>query len=383
MARILVVFGTRPEAIKLSPVIHALRRRGLTAGICVTGQHRELLDQALDGIRPDIDLKLMVPGQSIATLASRMLDALDRTMAADQPDRVIVQGDTVTALAAAQAAFLRGIPVAHVEAGLRTGDLTQPWPEEGIRRAIAAWSDLHFAPTRRAADALLSEGVPVSRIHITGNTIVDAIRAEQARAGPPSAEVEALGEQIGSRRLILVTCHRRENVGGGVAGVAAALRTLAERSDALVVVLAHPNPMISGPLREMLSGADNVALVEPLPFRPFLELLDRAHFVLTDSGGVQEEAPLIGTPVLIARAVTERMESVEAGTAKLVGTDPGRIVAEASRLLDDSLHHARMARIHSPYGDGRAADRIADTLAAAETARDQPRPSARSSRARP
>lgn len=360
----LVVLGTRPEAIKLAPVVRAMRRRGLALRLCVTAQHRSLLDHALgDDLRPDIDLDLMSHGQSPAALVASMAAALDRVLGAERPDRVVVQGDTATALAAAQSAFLRNIPVAHVEAGLRTGDLDQPWPEEGIRRAITCWSDLHFAPTLSAVAALKGEGVHESSIHMVGNTVVDAVQAQVRRGGLLCPQIRGLLDQAGDRRVMLVTCHRRENLGAGLQRIAEAVRQLAVRPDIFIIIPAHPNPKVRDPLSASFQGLGNVALIEPLPFGPFLQLLKAVHLTLSDSGGVQEEAPLLGSPVLVARNVTERMEGVEAGTAILVGTCPDRIVRETERLLDDTLHHARMSRVHSPYGDGRAAERIAAIIA--------------------
>ncbi len=365
MSGIWVVFGTRPEAIKLVPVIEALRRHGMPTRICVTAQHRDLLDQVLtgSGIRPDIDLDLMEPGQSLGALVGRMVGSLERLFTAERPHRVIVQGDTATAFASAQAAFLTDAPLAHVEAGLRTGDLGQPWPEEGFRRAIATWADLHFAPTSGAADALHAEGVPDRIIHITGNTIVDAFDAERRRGAPHCETVRSLIERAGRRRLVLVTCHRRESIGAGLTAITRALLELAQRPDVFLVVPVHPNPEVRAPITQALDSADGIALMPPLPFSPFLQLLRAAHFTITDSGGVQEEAPLVGTPVLIARDRTERVEGVSQGTAMLVGTDQARIVRESVRLLDEPLHHARMARVHRPYGDGHAADRIAAIIA--------------------
>ncbi|GAO39033.1 UDP-N-acetylglucosamine 2-epimerase [Sphingomonas changbaiensis NBRC 104936] len=366
MAGILVVFGTRPEAIKLAPVVAALRSRGIPTRICVTAQHRELLDRALgSGLTPDIDLNLMRPGQSLAVLTGRMVAALDRVFAAEQPERVIVQGDTATALAAAQAAYFRAIPIAHVEAGLRTGDLDAPHPEEGNRRMIGAVADMHFAPTAAAAAALRNEGIAAERIHLTGNTVVDALHAVRARlrrapvlAGP----ARDLLDRCAGRRLILVTCHRRESF-GAAPEIAAAIRALATRPDVLVALPLHPNPAIRHPLENALRDTPNVALLDPLDFAPFVSLLSAAYLVLTDSGGVQEEAPVLGTPVLVMRDVTERPEGVAAGTARLVGTRAQRIVSEACLLLDNPAAHARMARAHSPYGDGRAADRIVEIIA--------------------
>jgi UDP-N-acetylglucosamine 2-epimerase (non-hydrolysing) len=368
MASILVVFGTRPEAIKLAPVIKALRLRDIPVRTCATAQHRELLDRALaPELVPDIDLNLMRPRQSLATLTARMIAALDRVFAAERPERVIVQGDTATALAAAQAAYFRGIPVAHIEAGLRTGDLGAPHPEEGNRRMIGAIADMHFAPTAGAAQALRKEGVPAARIHVTGNTVVDALYDVRARLGRDPVLAGAARQVIdrsAGKRLILVTCHRRESF-AAAPEIAAAIRALASRPDVLIALPLHPNPAIRRPLETALGESPNVLLLEPLGFAPFVSLLSAAHFVLTDSGGVQEEAPVLGTPVLVMRNVTERPEGVAAGTARLVGTRAQRIVSEACLLLDNPAAHARMARAHSPYGDGRAAERIADIIARA------------------
>lgn len=366
MAGILVVFGTRPEAIKLMPVIEALRNQGVSTRVCVTAQHRELLDRALtERITPDIDLNLMRPGQPLARLTGRMLAALDRVLAAERPERVVVQGDTATALAAAQAAYFHNIPIAHVEAGLRTNNLSAPHPEEGNRRMIAAIADLHFAPTASAAQALLKEGIPAPRIHLTGNTVVDALLAVRARiADDPSLAGPALAvlDRCAGRKLILVTCHRRESF-RAVPEIVASIRELTMRPDVLIALPLHPNPAIRHPLGRALQGIPNVVLLDPLGFAPFVSLLSAAHFVLTDSGGVQEEAPVLGIPVLIMRDVTERIEGIATGTARQVGVDHQRIVSEAVRLLDDPKAYASMARKHSPYGDGRAALRIASILA--------------------
>lgn len=368
MAGILVVLGTRPEAIKLQPVITALRLSGLPTRTCTTAQHRDLLDRALGPeLVPDIDLNVMRPGQSLAALTGRMIAAIDRVLVTEQPDRVVVQGDTATALAAAQAAYFRGIPIAHVEAGLRTGDLGAPHPEEGNRRMIGALADLHFAPTAGAAQALRREGKAAACIHVTGNTVVDALHAIRARlqrdpglAGP----AQAVLDRCANRRLILATCHRRESF-AAAHEIAAAIRALAGRPDVLVALPLHPNPAIRRPLEKALRHEPNVALLEPLAFAPFVALLAAAHLVLTDSGGVQEEAPVLGAPVLVLRDRTERPEGVAAGTARLVGMRAQRIVAEACLLLDNPAAHARMARAHSPYGDGRAAERIAAVIARA------------------
>lgn len=369
MTGILVALGTRPEAIKLLPVIEALRRRGVPTRVCLTGQHRDLLDRALGdkALQPDINLNLMQPGQSVGELTGRMMAALDQILADNPPERVLVQGDTATALSAAQAAFFRAIPVGHVEAGLRTRDLYAPHPEEGNRRMIAAIADMHFAPTPRAAGALRSEGITSSSIYLTGNTVVDALLAMRARlarepdlAGPAR---DILSER-GSRHLLVVTCHRRESF-DAAPEIAAALRALAARPDVLIALPLHPNPAIRRPLLQALADVPNVRLLEPLGFAPFVALLSVARLVLTDSGGVQEEAPVLGVPALVLRDATERPEGVEAGTARLVGTRRQRIIAEVCRLLDHPDAHARMARAHSPYGDGRAAERIANIIASA------------------
>jgi UDP-N-acetylglucosamine 2-epimerase (non-hydrolysing) len=367
MAGIMVVLGTRPEALKLVPVIEALRRRDARLRICVTGQHRDLLDQVLGpaGIRPDIDLDLMRPGHDLNRLTASMLSGLSNVLAAEQPDRVIVQGDTSSAMTGALAAHHLKIPVSHVEAGLRSGDTGHPWPEEFNRKAISVIADQHFAPTTRAAEALLSEGVPADTVHITGNTAVDAlfamrlqIAADPLICGPVIPVLSAAQ----GRKLILVTCHRRENHGAGLAEVAAGVRALSARDDLFFALALHPNPEVTGPMSKALAGLDHVSLLPPLDYASFVRLLSAAHIVLTDSGGVQEEAPALGKPVLILRETTERPEGIEAGTARLVGAKAQRIVAEACRLLDNADAYARMARAHSPYGDGRAAERIAAIL---------------------
>lgn len=367
MAGILVVVGTRPEAIKLAPVIDALRARGVSTRICATAQHRELLDEALGthGFEPDIDLDLMRPNQSPGDLTGRMLSALDNVIATERPDCVIVQGDTATALAGAQAAYYRRTPIAHVEAGLRTGDLAAPHPEEGNRRMIGAIADLNFVPTAAAAEALAREDVPASKVYLTGNTVVDALllmrrclETEPVLAG----SIPSLVAGLGDRRLVLVTCHRRESF-AAASQIARALRILASRPDVVLALPLHPNPAIRQPLRDALADAPNAVLLEPLGFASFIALLSSAYLVLTDNGGVQEEAPILGVPALVMRDTTERPEGIDAGTARLVGTTTRRIVAEATLLLDNHELHARMSRAHCPYGDGQAGDRIAAILA--------------------
>ena len=366
----MVVFGTRPEAIKMAPVVSALKATpGVETLVCVTAQHRQMLDQvlALFGLAPDDDLDLMAPGQGLPELFARILTGMAGVLAARRPDLVLVHGDTSTTLAAALAAFYARVPVGHVEAGLRTGDLQAPWPEEANRRLTAPLSALHFAPTARARDNLLAEGIAEGQVHVTGNTVIDALLSVVARIDAEPALAASLAARFPfldpSRRLVLVTGHRRENFGEGFEQMCLAIRDLAGRGDTQVVYPVHLNPNVQAPVNRILGGVEGVRLVEPLDYLPFVHLMSRAHLVLTDSGGIQEEAPSLGKPVLVMRDTTERPEAVEAGTVRLVGTDRARIVAEASRLLDDPAAYAAMARAHNPYGDGRAARRIADIIA--------------------
>ena len=362
--KILLVFGTRPEAIKLFPVVRALEAvGGMTVVTCVTAQHRGLLDQvlAIAGIVPDVDLDLMEPGQTLDRLTARLLTGLGDVMDAHQPDRVVVQGDTATAMAGALAAYYRKIPVAHVEAGLRSGDIYHPWPEEVNRRIVAPIADLHFAPTDTAAAALARENVTTG-VTVTGNTVIDALLWTQARiAADPSlaAGLDDLAIRFAGRRIILVTTHRRENFGEGMAGIARAIGRIADRPDVAVIFPMHPNPNVGAVMDDILGDRANVARIAPLDYPHFIRALSMCDLALTDSGGVQEEAPSLGKPVLVMRETTERPEGVAAGTAVLVGTDPDRIVSEVFTLLDDNAAHARMARAHNPFGDGRASARIA------------------------
>ena len=369
--RILVVFGTRPEAIKMFPVIHALRAlQGIETRIAVTAQHRALLDQvlAMAGIVPDVDLDLMQDGQSLDGFMARALTGLGRTLDEETPARVIVHGDTLTTVAAALAAHYRKIPVDHVEAGLRSFDVYQPWPEEAHRRLAAVIADQHFAPTEAARDALLKENVPAGNIHITGNTVIDALLATTRliETRPELvAGLDPLAHRFSGRRIIAVTTHRRENFGEGMAKIARAVADVAKRPDVAVIFPVHPNPHIRPIVEKALSGFKNVALIRPLDYPHFVRLLGMAELVLTDSGGVQEEAPALGKPVLVMRETTERPEGVAAGAALLVGTDCRRIAAEVFRLLDDKAAYAGMALARNPYGDGRAAERIARIVAEA------------------
>ena len=364
-----VVLGTRPEAIKLMPVIAALKARpNLKVTVCATVQHRDLLDHVLQiaGIRPEIDLDLMRPDQTLDGLASRLMGDLGPILRQMRPDRVIVQGDTTTAAMAALCAHYQAIPVAHVEAGLRSGDSSQPWPEEVNRKVVTQAADIHFAPTRMAADNLLAEQVAEADIHLTGNTVIDALLATVGRLDDLAIETtrsRALIDRAQGRRIVLVTCHRRENFGDGLKGIAQAISRLAFRPDLEIVVPVHPNPAVRAALAP-LQACERVRLVEPLDYIPFVHMLSACDIVLTDSGGVQEEAPALSKPVLVLRDKTERPEGVEAGCARLVGVNPDIIVREATRLLDDAGAYAAMTHGGSPYGDGRAAERIADVLEA-------------------
>jgi len=364
-ARILIIFGTRPEAIKLFPLIHVLRAMpGVETRVCVTAQHRGMLDQVLQiaGITPDIDLDLMRDGQTLDALTARLLTELGQVIDREQPDRVVVQGDTATAMAGALAAYYRKVPVAHVEAGLRSHNIYQPWPEEVNRKIVGTIADLHFAPTETAAAALRAENVASDRIFVTGNTVIDALHAAKARieADPMlTSAIDPIIARFAGRRIIAVTTHRRENFGDGMQGIARAVNAIAQRDDVAVIFPVHPNPNVRGPMQALLAARDNVAIIDPLDYPQFVRLLAKCHLVLTDSGGVQEEAPAFGKPVLVMRDTTERPEGVVAGTAKLVGTDEKRIVTELALLLDDHAAYAAMSRAHNPFGDGKASERIA------------------------
>jgi UDP-N-acetylglucosamine 2-epimerase (non-hydrolysing) len=367
-ARILVVFGTRPEAIKLFPVIAALKADPrFEPVVCVSAQHREMLDQvlAIAGLVPDHDLDLMQPGQTLDGLTAALLTSLGKVMDEVRPDRVMVQGDTATAMAGALAAYYRKLPVDHVEAGLRSGNIHHPWPEEVNRKIIGAMASLHFAPTEVSAAALHRENVDPSRVHVTGNTVIDALHwVTQRIAADPALACGLAGieQRFAGKRLIGVTTHRRENFGEGMDAIANAVRRIAARPDVAVVFPVHLNPNVRAVMNERLAGLDNVALLEPLDYPHFARLLALAEIMLTDSGGVQEEAPALGKPVLVMRETTERPEGVSAGTARLVGTDEDRIVTEIFTLLDDKAAYEAMARAHNPFGDGRSAARIVELL---------------------
>jgi UDP-N-acetylglucosamine 2-epimerase (non-hydrolysing) len=361
--KILTVFGTRPEAIKMAPVIRELQKpeHGCTVRVCVTAQHRKLLDQVLPvfNIQPDHDLDCMTPGQTLAQSASRILAALEPVLAAEAPDMVLVQGDTTTTFCGALAAFYRGVAIGHIEAGLRTGDLRQPFPEEMNRLLTSRLAALHFAATPWAACNLRAEGVPEASISVTGNTGIDAVLQIRDRlaAGTLQPAIRIIPPE--GKRLILVTAHRRESFGPGFERICRALATLARRPDVHIIYPVHPNPNVQDPVNRHLRGFAAVQLVDPLDYVTFVDLMRRAYILVTDSGGVQEEGPSLGKPILVLREKTERPEAVEAGTVRLVGTSETRLLEELERLLDDPNAYSQMTRVHNPYGDGHASERIA------------------------
>lgn len=366
--RVTIVVGTRPELIKIMPVLLALRARpGFEPTLVVTAQHREMADQACAafGIEPDVDLDLMRPEQTPAEVAARVTAAVQATLARSRPDAVLVHGDTTTCLAAALAAFYERIPVGHVEAGLRTYDFSAPWPEEMNRRLTDPLCRWCFAPTERAVANLRAERIPAENVFLTGNTVVDALllALRRVRERPPALP-GLPASQLAGRRLVLVTGHRRESFGAPLRELCAGLREIARRHpDVAVVYPVHLNPNVLGPVNESLGGEERIHLLPPLDYLTFVSLLERATLIVTDSGGIQEEAPTLHKPVLVTRQSTERPEAVERGLARLVGTSRERLVAEASRLLEDPAAYAAMSSGSNPYGDGRAAERIADVLA--------------------
>lgn len=367
--KVLLVFGTRPEAIKLFPVALALRATpGVETRICVTAQHRGLLDQVLEisGLTPDIDLDLMQANQSLDQLTARLMTGLGDVYDREKPDRIIVQGDTATAMVGALAAYYRKVPVSHVEAGLRSYNIYHPWPEEVNRKIVGSIADQHFAPTETSAEALRKENVLADTIHVTGNTVIDALHATVAKieATPAlAAGLDPILAPLAGKRIIAVTTHRRENFGDGMASIARAIARIADREDAGIVFPVHPNPNVRAAMDGLLADKSNVKLIEPLDYPHFVRLLGACHIALTDSGGVQEEAPALGKPVLVMRETTERPEGVTAGTAKLIGTDESRIVSEIFTLLDDNAAWSAMAQAHNPFGDGHASQRIAGIVA--------------------
>ena len=369
--KVMTVFGTRPEAIKMAPVIRALEADSrFDPKVCVTAQHREMLDQVLDlfEITPDHDLDLMRPGQSLHEVTSRILTGLMPVLEAEKPEIVLVHGDTATTLAASLAAYYSRVPVGHVEAGLRTGNRYSPWPEEGNRRVTGALASLHFAPTQKARENLLEENTDPRSILVTGNTVVDALISIRDRIGSDRNLLSHLTSDFSfldpNKRLILVTGHRRESFGEGFDRICEGLRRIAGRyRDVEIVYPVHLNPNVSGPVNRLLGNVENVHLIEPLDYLPFVFLMNRAHLILTDSGGIQEEAPSLGKPVLVMRETTERPEAVEAGTVRLVGTDVDLIMSQIDRLMSDQDAYEAMSRAHNPYGDGQASSRILEALA--------------------
>lgn len=375
MKKILVVFGTRPEAIKMAPLCHALRAKHdeFDLRICVTGQHRDMLDQVLGvfNIVPDIDLDIMRPGQTLFDITARILVEMKAVIESEKPDIVLVHGDTTTAFASALAAFYSGVAVGHVEAGLRTHDLHAPFPEEMNRQFVGRLASVHFAPTDKSVANLAAEAVPAQKIFKTGNTVIDALQWILKRLASEPARADAILLKLGelvhfplvSERYVLVTGHRRENFGQGFEQITAALAELAGRYPSVHFVYpVHLNPNVASHVHAALSGIKNIHLISPQEYEPFALLLQHCHIVLTDSGGIQEEAPSLGKPVLVMRDVTERPEAVDAGTVRLVGADQARIVAELSALLDDAEHYQAMAHAHNPYGDGNACERIVTHL---------------------
>lgn len=369
LPKILVIFGTRPEAIKLFPVIHKLQEHSdVQTRVLVTGQHRQMLDQVLDigEIRPDHDLDVMAPNQTLDALTARLLTGIGAVLDIERPARVIVQGDTATAMVGALAAYYRQIPVSHVEAGLRSHNIYQPWPEEVNRKIIGTIADQHFAPTHVSADALRAEAVAPENIHITGNSVIDAlywVTDKIARQPDLACDLAEIEERFEGKRIIGVTTHRRENFGDGMEDIAAALLEIAARDDVAIIFPVHMNPNVRKVMDAKLGNHPRIAMIEPLDYPHFARLLSISHIMLSDSGGVQEEAPALGKPVLVMRETTERPEGVTAGTAKLVGTDKNRIISEIFTLLDDEAAYSNMARAHNPFGDGQAAHIIAGLVA--------------------
>ena len=371
--RVLCVFGTRPEAIKMIPVVKQLAETdGIEARVCVTAQHRSMLDQVLDlfDVTPDYDLDIMRKAQDLTHITSAVLERMQDVLRDFQPDRVLVHGDTTTTFAASLAAFYEKIDVGHVEAGLRTGDIYAPWPEEMNRILTDAICDMRFAPTEGSAENLRRGGYPDSSIFVTGNTVIDALLEVVAKLDrDPALQAEIAGRfdfLDPARRMILVTGHRRENFGEGFLNICEGLAKLAEREDIQIVYPVHLNPNVREPVYKILGDRPRVHLIEPQDYLPFVYLMSRAHIIITDSGGIQEEAPSLGKPVLVMREVTERPEAVAAGTVRLIGTDREKLVSEARRLLDDDAAYGEMGRAHNPYGDGKASKRIVDHIKAAK-----------------
>lgn len=370
MKKILTVFGTRPEAIKMAPLVKALAADPrFDAKVCVTAQHREMLDQVLEifDIQPDFDLDLMKPGQTLPGLTSSILLGMSFVYEKFTPDVVLVHGDTATTFATALSAYYQQIPVGHVEAGLRTGDIYSPWPEEANRKLTGAITKYHFAPTETSQQNLLNENVSTDDVFITGNTVIDALFLANEIIESNASLNNQFKEQFSfldeTKKLILVTGHRRESFGGGFERICAAIRQIATNNqDVQVLYPVHLNPNVQEPVNRLISDLDNVFLIEPQQYLPFVYLMNKSEIILTDSGGIQEEAPSLGKPVLVMRDTTERPEAVDAGTVKLVGTDVDKITTEVQTLLDDESAYKNMSRAHNPYGDGKACQRICDLL---------------------
>jgi UDP-N-acetylglucosamine 2-epimerase (non-hydrolysing) len=367
--KILSVFGTRPEAIKMAPVVKALSdSKDIEAKVCVTAQHREMLDQVLSlfEITPDYDLNLMKPGQDLTDITSNVLLGMREVLRKWRPDYVLVHGDTTTSLGASLAAYYERIPVGHVEAGLRTGDIYSPWPEEMNRRIAGAIAKIHFAPTDTAKKNLLREGVEEASVIVTGNTVIDALLSVVNRLRFDAVLRNDIENRFNyldlDKKLILVTGHRRENFGDGFDNICAALSQISQHKDVQIVYPVHLNPNVQEPVKRILGKNNRIHLIDPLDYLPFVYLMDKAAILLTDSGGIQEEAPSLGKPVLVMRDTTERPEAVMAGTVKLVGTNKDAIVSEALTLIDDPIEYRRMSQAHNPYGDGQASQRIVNYL---------------------
>jgi len=371
--KVLLVFGTRPEAIKMAPLVKAFQKDiGFEIKVCVTAQHREMLDQVLDmfDIEPDYDLNLMKPGQDLYDITSNVLLGMKDVLSNFAPDVVLVHGDTTTTSATSLAAFYQKIKVGHVEAGLRTHDIYSPWPEEANRQITGVLASYHFAPTTTSQDNLLRENKDTQNIIVTGNTVIDALflalEKIQTNQELKNSIIQSINTQYKldeSKKLILVTGHRRENFGQGFINICESLKTLAlNNQDIDIVYPVHLNPNVQKPVKEILSDVNNVHLIDPLKYESFLYLMSKSHFIITDSGGVQEEAPSLGKPVLVMRDTTERPEALEAGTVKLVGTDPQKIIKEAQELLDNQEEYEKMSQAHNPYGDGKACQKIVQFL---------------------
>lgn len=365
----MTIVGTRPEAIKMAPLLKSLEKDDrFDSKFCVTAQHREMLDQVLSlfNLVPHYDLDVMQKGQSLGGVTSQMILHLSRILQIESPDYVMVHGDTATTFCGAISGFYQKIPIIHIEAGLRTGNIYSPWPEEGNRKLVSAICNLHFAPTQKAGENLISEGVPKSRVHITGNTVIDALlsvadilNSDVNQAKRLSALFPFVDTQ---KKLILVTAHRRESFGKGFERICSAIKKIASNENVQVVFPVHLNPIVSKPVHHYLSGLDNIFLISPQDYLPFVYLMKECHIILTDSGGIQEEAPSLGKPVLVLRDITERPEAVSAGTVKLVGTDVQKIYSEVKRLLENNSEYEKMSFAHNPYGDGNACERIIKIL---------------------